>query len=149
MKRLILFAFLSILTFSITAQTKMLQLRTTSGKLLPYGKVATATTNNATPLLIDSLAIVDNTTGIIELTVLGVADTGDAVFGKQVIKYKKVAGTLTLATAHDEYAKTTDSGISGATYSFTTTASGNAKLEITGKAATVLRWRTRIEPFYL
>jgi hypothetical protein len=134
--------------FAVTASAQMQYEKAVSGKLVPIGKIATITTLDATPVIIDTLAITNNTAGILEVVVAGTSAAGDGVTGKLYYRYKKVAGTLTVATAEVASAIVADTNVSGATFAIAATSYNNAKLTITGKAAVSIKWRTLIKPYY-
>jgi hypothetical protein len=137
-----------VLACSLSLSAQIQYQKTISGKLVPVGKIATYTTANATPVVIDTLAIADNSAGIMEIVAVGSTTAGDGVTGKLYYRYKKVAGTLTVATAEVASAIVADTNVSGATFAFAATSYGNGKLTITGKAALSIKWRTLIKPYY-
>jgi hypothetical protein len=149
MKSIKIFLCLSMaVVFAVTASAQMQYEKAVSGKLVPIGKIATITTLDATPVIIDTLAITNNTAGILEVVVAGTSAAGDGVTGKLYYRYKKVAGTLTVATAEVASAIVADTNVSGATFAIAATSYNNAKLTITGKAAVSIKWRTLIKPYY-
>jgi hypothetical protein len=98
------------------------------------------TTADATPVYIDSLVLRTNEAGIIQVTIIGYAkDTAYAVTGVKQARFNKRRGTLTLGTVTDLLTTTTDTDISGATFSIIS--SGNKiYVQVTGKAATSITW---------
>jgi hypothetical protein len=132
---------------AFTASSQMLYTKTTSGKFIAVGKQKTLTTTDATATVMDTLAITNNTAGVIEVRVVGVAATGDAITGKLIYRYKKVSGTLTIGTADAASVLTTDTALSGGTFALAVNTYNNAKLTVTGKAAVSVVWRSRITPF--
>lgn len=134
--------------FSVCVSAQMQFVKTSAGKLVNYGRVDTLTTFNATPVIIANLTITDNTAGIVEITAIGTAATGDAITGKLIYRYKKVSGTLTVATADTASAITADTALSGGTFAAAANGSNNLKLTVTGKASVNVRWRTVITPHY-
>src|SRR4051812_36292950 len=122
------------------ASAQMHYERSNRGKNIPIGSYDTTTTTNATPFIIDTLGITNNSAGILEVTVVGQSAVGDGITGKLVYRYKKASGTLTIATPDTASAITADTGLSGGTFALAATSYGNAKLTITGKAATTVRW---------
>jgi hypothetical protein len=137
---------LSLAAFNVTAQ--MQQLKTIQGKVVNYGKVGTLTTADATATHIDSIVIADNTAGLIEVSVVGQSTAGDGVTAKVIYRYKKVSGTLTLSAATNIMAAVVDTNLSGATFALAATATNNAQLKVTGKAATSVKWRSLIVQIY-
>lgn len=102
------------------------------------------TTTDSTFTSIDSATIASNEGGIIEVYVLAVDATGKAVTGHTEARYRSASGTITLATPVDLSAKTTDSGLSPATYQLTTSGS-KIYLQIKGKLSTTLYWYTTLK----
>lgn len=141
---------LSLMTIfiSVTASSQVQYIKATSGKLIPYGRISTLTTTNATPVIVDVLTIADNSAGVIEVTVSGSSAAGDGVTGRLIYRYKKVSGTLTIATADTVSTITVDSNVSGAGFALAADGSNNAKLTLTGKSSVTIKWRAVIKPFF-
>lgn len=94
-------------------------------------------TSDATPTVIASLEIEDNTAGIIEINIVGMDDAGTgAVTQSQRVRFIKL-GTLTLGTPSNVLALEDDLTIGGITY---VTTSADLEVEVTGIAATVINW---------
>ena len=127
---------------SITAQKQFL--KTDKGKLVPYGQIKLYTTVTNDTLLVDSITVTDNKAGIIEATVVASDSVGNGVTGKQIFRYKKSNGTITLSSATNDLAIVTDSGVSGATFIFSATSYGNLALYVKGKSSATMKWRTRL-----
>lgn len=137
--------FLSIflmMSISLTTLAQNQSIKSTTGKLIPYGRIDTLTTFNATPVIMDTYTISNNTSGIIEVTVAGSTAAGVGATGKLIYRYTKASGTLTIATADTASAVTVDGGLSGAGFALAVDGSNNAKLTITGKASTTIKWRS-------
>lgn len=152
MKSFLKAALLAAILFAMSpaksdAQTKTQYLRTLKGKMMPL-KVDTATTFNATPRVVDTIAVSNGDAGVIEVTVTGAASDGDAVTGKLIYRYKKVSGTLTVATADTASAVTVDTDLSGAGFALAANSYNNLKLTLTGKASTTITWRALIVPLF-
>lgn len=146
-KALLLSLTIICLAATVTAQSaKYHYSRTDRGKLVSEGQYDTATTTSATPLISDTMAITNNTAGIIEVTVIGQSAVGDGITGKLIYRYAKASGTLTFGTATAASAIVADTGLSGGTFALATTSYGNAKLTLTGKASTTVSWYTHIKP---
>lgn len=146
MKRFtVLTAFLFLMAAAVTAQSKQQQLKTVTGKTVGWGRMATYATTDSALNIMDTVAITNNTAGLIEVTVVGVDSIGLAVTGKQIYRYSKSAGTLTLSAATQTMAIVTDTGLGTATYTFTATASNNLKLTVKGKLARTVTWRSLIK----
>lgn len=146
--KILLLSLTILFSVASSAQNHTTQrIRTTAGNLINYGRVDTLTTFNATPVVIDTLAITDNTVGIIEVTVAGSTSAGVGATGKLIYRYAKAAGTLTVATADSASAVTVDSGISGAGFALAANTYNNAKLTITGKSSTTIRWKSVMTPY--
>lgn len=146
--KFLLVAILAMIVCSVQAQSAtQINLKSTSGKLVNFGKIITATTADATPVIVDTSAIKDNSAGLVQITVSGSSAAGDGVTGKLVYRYKKVAGTLTVATADVLSAIVADTNVSGATFAAAATSYGNLKLTLTGKAAVTIKWKSVINPF--
>lgn len=136
-----------MVSVSVSAQ-KMQYVKTSpSGKSVAEGRFDTLTTFNATPVIMDTMAITDNSAGIIEVTAVGASAAGDGITGKLVYRYHKASGTLTVATADTISTITADTGLSGGTFALAATSYGNTKLTVTGKASVTVRWRSQIKPF--
>lgn len=144
--KLLLIGLLCLASFSVSAQ--MLQVKTTTGKVVNYGKVGTLTTTDSVATHIDSIKIADNTAGLIEVYVVGQSTAGYGVTAKVIYRYKKVSGTLTLSAATNIMAAVVDTNLSGATFALAATATNNAQLKVTGKAATSVKWRSIIVQTY-
>ncbi len=140
---LVFFSFIMALSFSASAQNNR-YVKTDKGKYAEVGKTTILTTTNATATHIDSIVIADNTAGIVTAEIVGAATNGDAVTGKQIFRYKKTAGTLTLGTAANILAIVADAGITGGTFAYNVTATNNLQIKVTGAAATTVRWRSTI-----
>jgi hypothetical protein len=104
----------------------------------------TVTTTDATPTNIDTVTVSNNEVGVLEVTVVGYYGTAPAgVTGKQIVRYKKVAGTLTLGTAADVLAVETDTALGAATFAIV--ASGNQiYIRVTGAAAKSVAWESHV-----
>ena len=147
-KFLIVFSALIAISFSLIAQSSPAQYVTSSkGKALSLGHFKSATTTDSTLSIHDTLAIADNTAGLLTVTVAAYDSLGDGVTSKVVYRYKKVAGTLTLAAGANISALVVDAGLGSATTTFTATASNNVQLKIKGKLNYTVKWKTLIERF--
>lgn len=147
MKSLKFFLICTVLAVScISASAQLQQLRTTSGKLVKYGRVATLSTTDSALNIIDTFAVTNNTAGMIEVGVVGQDSVGSGVTGKQIYRYKKVAGTLTLSAATQIMAIVTDTPLGTSTYTFTATDSNNLQLKVKGKLGVTVAWRILIVP---
>lgn len=146
MKRILFFLSLFILIASFaTAQSAQQQIKTTSGKTVGWGRMKSYATTDSALNIMDTVAITNNTAGVIEVTVTGVDSIGLGVTGKQIYRYSKTAGTLTLSAATQTLAIVTDTGLGTATYTFTATASNNLKLTVKGKLNRTVTWRSLIK----
>jgi len=121
-----------------------LKVRATNGSLVDAPKKTVITTTNATATHVDSIVIADNTAGIITISVVGAAATGKSIAGVLAYRYSKSSGTLTVETADTLVAVTADASLSGGLFALAATASNNAQLKVTGKAATSVRWRVLV-----
>lgn len=143
---------IAILAFGFSvpafAQAPDLQVRSISNKLISLGHVKTGTTTDSTLAAFDSLAIMNNSAGIVVVTVVASDSLGNGVTLKGTYRYHKSAGTLTLASVTNQSALTTDAGLGTATTTFTVTATNNLVIKIKGKLGYTVRWRSRIEQFY-
>lgn len=114
--------------------------RTTSGNLYIIGQQATMTTTDSAIDPIDSIVLNPTEAGVIEVTVTGLNQlTGDAVTGKKILRYKNVAGTLTLGSATDVLTSTTDTGLGTATWSITSV-NNNIYVNVKGKNTVSVKW---------
>ncbi len=143
MKKLLFLSLLVISGFAISAQT--LQFRTTNGKAVPYGRYQTTTTEDSALNTLDSMVIADNSAGLIEVSVVAADTSGNGVTGKQIYRYHKSAGTLTLSSATNISAIVTDTGLGTATYTFTKV-DDNLVLKVKGKHTVPVKWKALIVP---
>jgi hypothetical protein len=140
MKKFLFIATLILISMTGMAQNNG-QVRTTKGKLIDVPKQSRITTTNATATHVDSIVIADNTAGIITIYAVGAAATGKSISGAMSYRYSKASGTLTVATADTLVAVTADASLSGGLFALAATASNNAEIKATGKAATTVVWR--------
>lgn len=91
---------------------------------------------------IDSATVYNNEVGIVEATVIGL-DSANAKGVTGIIKarYKVAAGTITLASSTEDLALVTDSGLSPATFQFTSSGS-KIYLQVKGKLNVRVHWYT-------
>lgn len=153
MKNLKLFLFACTMLLATTAASaqlgKVRQLKTVDGKTVVYGTINSITTVDSTSTILDTLAIGNNTAGLVVVSCVGKDSLGNGVTGRIIYRYKKSAGTITLAAGTNISAIVTDTGLGTATWTFTTTASNNLQLRVKGKlVGWTTTWRGRIEPFY-
>lgn len=108
--------------------------------------VDSANTSNATNTTVNTLTIPDASRGIIEvrMSCIGTDDGTKGLTGIKRVRYKKTGGTLTLGTVETEMAIEYDGGLTTATFTITTS-SNNIIIQVTGEAATNLKWK----PTYL
>lgn len=116
-------------------------------KVLPdrvyYGGKAVQTTN-ATPTTIATIAIPDESAGIIEVYIIGrEIGTAGKITGKKTVGYAKDGGTLTLDAITDILPTTATGTISTASWTITTS-SNNIIIQVTGVAATTINWKTPV-----
>jgi hypothetical protein len=105
---------------------------------------ATVSTTNATPTNIKTLAITDETAGILEITLVGrEASTGGRFAAKKIVSYSKDGGVLTLGTPTTVLANEATGSISTATWGISVV-SNNVSIDVTGVAATNINWKTSI-----
>ncbi|MFT3680704.1 MAG: hypothetical protein QM791_23790 [Ferruginibacter sp.] len=141
---------LKILTVAIFALTACCSKKATAQatkKWIPteYRHQATLTTTDSAYQTIDLLEVASNEAGIIEVQVLGYNDSlSIAVTGKQIVRYKKVAGTLTVGTASNILAKETDTGLSTATWDISTS-SNNIIIRVKGRLNYTVKWESRVK----
>lgn len=94
-------------------------------------------TTDATPVSIATIEISDYEGGILEISVLGMEDTGaGAVTAKKIVRYFKDT-SLTIGTPADILPLETD--LVGATFSISNV-SENIDISVTGVAATIVNW---------
>lgn len=132
----------TLLLSAVTATSQNLYLKSQSGILINYGRQAVLTTTDSALNIIDTVAITDNTAGMLEVQVVGYDSVGSGVTGKQIYRYKKVAGTLTLSAATQIMAIVTDTGLGTSTYTVTATASDNVQVKVKGKLTFTVLWRS-------
>lgn len=133
------------MAFAVSAQGSWYQIKTTSGKLVLYGKVRSFTTTDSTLSVVDTIKVKNNSGGLVTVTVLGADSLGNAVTGKVIYRYIKAAGTLTLASGTNISASSTDAGLGTATWTFTATTDNNLQLKVKGKLGYTVRWKTKME----
>jgi len=104
--------------------------------------VDSANTTNATSTTVKTIVIPDASRGIIEVWMdcIGTDDGTKGLTGIKRVRYKKTGGTLTLGTVEDEMAILPDGGLTSATFTITTS-SNNIIIQVTGEAATNLKWK--------
>lgn len=108
---------------------------------LNENSVSYYTTTDSTLAAKQTVTIADSSVGILEVTVIGFSDSlGVGITGKQIVRYKKANGTLTLGTPSDVLAKATDSGLGTATWDIST-ASNNVTVRLKGKLNYTVYWR--------
>ncbi len=145
------FLILSLL-FSVAllqAQTqKNLKLTTANHKLFDYGQTATLTTTDSAVNVIDSIIIADDEAGIIEVQTVGFNDSlGLAVTGSKIMRYVKTAGTLTLGSATNTLASSTDAGLGTATWSVAAS-DDNIIVTVKGKLNYEVLWRANTRKIF-
>lgn len=114
--------------------------KTTSGNLYIIGQQATMITTDSAIDPIDSIVLNPTEAGVVEVTVTGLNQlTGDAVTGVKILRYKNAAGTLTLGSATDVLASTTDTGLGSATWSITSV-NNNLYVNVKGKNTISVKW---------
>lgn len=146
MKLLKFLSIILLVIMTVTASAQIQQIRTTSGKLVNYGRVDTLTTTSATVTTIGTLSIADNSAGILEVTAVGKSAVGDGITGKLIYRYAKASGTLTISSATAISAITADTGLSGGTFALTAS-SNNILIRVTGKASTIVKWKVLTSQF--
>lgn len=133
---------ISLISFSAIAQQD--HLKTVNGKLVNYGALKKFTTTDSTLSAVETVSILDNSAGMIIVTVVAADSVGDGVTGKIIYRYHKTAGTLTLASGTNISALVTDTGLGTATFTVTAV-SNNVVLKCKGKLNYTVRWRTLVE----
>ena len=116
-----------------------------SNSIFPYDYAVrdSVTTTNATPTTIHTVTINSNSRGIIEVRMAGItSDNLEGITGIKRVRYKKIAGTLTLGTVEDEMATELDL-LTTATYTITTSGN-NIIVQVTGEAATTINWKATV-----
>jgi hypothetical protein len=144
-KSLVILFLSSIIVYTAAAQTNQnLKLQNSNFKLFDYGKQAILTTTDENPHTIAAFTIGANEVGFLEAQVIGFDSTGgDAVTGAIMVRYKKVAGTLTLGSTVVDAAIVTDAGLNSATFAWAAS-SNNINLDVTGDTTTSVRWTANI-----
>ncbi len=128
----------------VKAQTNQnLYLQNSNGRLFRYGYQAFLTTSDDTARVIATFPIADDEAGLLQARVVGI-DTAasDVVTGVIGIRYKKVAGTLTLGSPISVQAVVTDAGVSGSTFAWAAS-SNNVVLRVTGDTSSIV-WRADV-----
>jgi hypothetical protein len=99
------------------------------------------TTTDSTIAAKKTITVSDSTVGILEVTVIGFSDSlAVGVTGSQIVRFKKVNGTLTLGTPEDLLAKATDTGLGTATWDISTS-SNNIVVRLKGKLNVSVKWK--------
>lgn len=97
-------------------------------------------TTDGSTITLGTVQSSDNEAGLLKVSVVGFEKAGGGtVTGVKVLRYKKVAGTLTLGTASDDLAIETDTALSGATFAITSV-SNVITITVTGKASKAINW---------
>lgn len=140
MKRLLFLAVAASFACSASAQTFI---NRNVGETI----VKSTTTTNATPVTLQTVAIGTNESGIITIKAIGTDITTMAsVTGTVSYKYTKANGTLTLGTVVVNDAIVADAGVSTSTFG-AAASSNNIAVNLTGKAATNIRWRVIVKQY--
>lgn len=104
----------------------------------PLGDLVVSTpTTDATPTEILSITPADYSAGILWLWFVGF-DSGNAITGIKSVRFRKVAGTLTLGTVTNIMATEVDGGLTASVS--ITASSGDILVQVTGVAATDMEW---------
>jgi hypothetical protein len=143
--RYILPAVIALISITATAQTNQnLYLQNGNGRLFRYGYQGFLTTADGSAHTIATFLIGANEGGVLTARVVGVdTATMDEVTGVVGIRYKKVAGTLTLGSAINVQSIVTDAGLGSATFAFAAS-SNNVVLNVTGDASTSVVWKAEV-----
>lgn len=139
---------LALSVVSSHSQIKKIDVRSTTGGLMQYGHEALKTTTDSVVTALDSIVVAANEAGIIQVTLVGYnGDAPAGITGIKYVRYKKVAGTLTLGTVTDIAATVIDTELSGST-TWTIVASGNNIIvRVKGKIPLTsgIKWKCRTE----
>lgn len=104
----------------------------------PLGDLVVSTpTTDATPTEILSITPADYSAGVLWIWFAGF-DSTNAITGIKAVRYKKVAGTLTLGTVGNLLATEIDGGLTASVS--ITTSTGDILVKVTGVAATDMEW---------
>lgn len=152
---LMLFVGFSVPIDAQTYKEKKLYVKSTDNRVMHYTasqwnvvtsqKLSTAKTTDSTLTYIDTITVANNEAGILEVQVTGYNDSlSIAVTGKKIVRYKKVAGTLTLGSITDVLATEVDSNLQntplgGATWTIVA-ASNQIYVRIKGKVPYNIYW---------
>jgi hypothetical protein len=137
-----LFSLIIILSISVaSAQSKKVDLKNLSDlSVFRYGQQAVLKTTDSANHYIDSVVLAANEAGIATVEVVGFDSTNAvAVTGSQVVRYSKVAGTLTLGSPSNILAKVTDTGLGTATFSINAV-NNNIYILVKGKLTYTVKW---------
>jgi len=137
------------IAFAMMAPT-VSQAQTSKWISTEFRKQSTLTTTDSAYNTIATIPIAANEAGILDVQVTGYNDSlSIAVTGRQVVRYKKVAGTLTLGTPSNILAKETDTGLQytniGSTWDISTS-SDNIIIRVKGKLTYKIKWESRVKP---
>lgn len=144
-------AMLAFVSFSFGQSANKFDIHAANGKYVEYGREASITTTDSVLTTLDIIPITANEAGIITVTLVGYnGDAPAAITGIKEVRYKKVAGTLTLGTVNDIVTGVTDTELSGSTTWSIVASSNNIYIKVKGKLplASGVKWRARTELVY-
>lgn len=140
-----LIALLAAITIPVMAQTKTVRMTTTNYSIFDFGYSTTYTGTLGTAVNADTITVAANEGGLLRVTCVGYSDDStSSVTGSKIVRYNKVAGTLTLGSPSNILAVAADTKITTATFSVAAV-SNNICVTVTGVAGVTIRWKIIIE----
>lgn len=105
-----------------------------------YGKVEVVT-GDATPnVIIKTISPTNNSVGTLEVDMVGISASLDAISGKKYVRYKKLNGLVTVVSVTDIAPLNADLSMSSASWTVTGS-SGNLEIKVTGISGTTVKWK--------
>lgn len=130
-------AILCTISFMAEAQTRYLNRNITEG--IVREKTTTDSTGYST---VDSLVVGANEVGFVTVHLVGYNDSASVgVTGVKHVRFKKIAGTLTLGTVGDLQTTVADSELSPATWRIIAV-NNNVYVQVKGAPAITIYWRS-------
>lgn len=128
------------------AQTKKLVLQNTPSGTLNFGYITdNITTTNGSAKNADTVTLGSDEAGVLRVTVVGFnKDSAAAVTGVKLYRYVKSGGTLTLSSATNDLAVSTDAKLGSSTFAVASVAN-NAVVQVTGTASVTIHWKILIQ----
>lgn len=127
---------------------------TTSGTDIQFSingvaEYSPATTTTTSPTVINTIPIENNSSGVIEVTMIAVSTTpGSALVGKKYLVYQKISGILTSIGSSEEIIPASMSGFTTASWDIIlNSTSNNLDIEVIGENSSI-KWLMKSEKFF-